>query len=273
MSMKISVIIPSYKPGSYIYKCLNSIFIQTLDHSKFEVLIILNGCNNPYYDEILDFINLRKPSGLFVNLLQTDTPGVSNARNIGIEESNGDFITFIDDDDWISPSYLHELYDQASPGCVVISNTIAYNDQYKILDENYELRKQFYSLQGKKLTINNTRKFFGGPVRKLIHKKIISEFRFDSKYSNGEDSLFMFLISRNINGIYQTGASAVYYRRFRSGSAFTSKKKFTYILINRLSLIIDYTRIYIKNITCYNLIFYCTRVLASLKEILLFSKR
>lgn len=50
-----------------------------------------------------------------ITLYYTEIAGVSNARNIGIEHAIGEYITFIDDDDYVSPVFLEELYNKASP--------------------------------------------------------------------------------------------------------------------------------------------------------------
>ena len=104
----ISVITPTYKPGSYVWECLDSVYNQTFSGKRYEVIIILNGCNEPYYSQIEEYISSHSDRCAF-SLIQTDVPGVSNARNIGIEKSNGTYLTFVDDDDVISENYLEEL--------------------------------------------------------------------------------------------------------------------------------------------------------------------
>ena len=79
--MQITVIVPTYKPQDYIWRCLCSLKNQSIAHSNYEVVIVLNGCNEPYYSEIKKFI-IDEPNW---RLVQTDTGGVSNARNVGID--------------------------------------------------------------------------------------------------------------------------------------------------------------------------------------------
>lgn len=54
--MLVSVIVPTYKPSSYIYECLDSLFRQTLDNNLFEILIVLNGCEEPYLTMINEYV-------------------------------------------------------------------------------------------------------------------------------------------------------------------------------------------------------------------------
>ena len=75
----ISVIIPTYKPGAYLWKCLDSLESQTMDKQQYEVIIILNGCRDPYYENIIHHIGKYSMN---IHVAQTDVAGVSNARNL-----------------------------------------------------------------------------------------------------------------------------------------------------------------------------------------------
>ena len=86
----ITVIIPTYKPGAYLWKCLDSLESQTIEKSLYEVIVILNGCREPYATNMAQGIGKYSMN---VRIEQTDTPGVSNARNIGIDMAGiGPFI-------------------------------------------------------------------------------------------------------------------------------------------------------------------------------------
>ena len=111
--MKVSVIIPTYSPGEYIYNCLTSIVNQTLLSADYEVLVILNGPKAPFYSQLEEFI-ASHPECHF-RLMYSDVASVSNARNIGLDKAKGEYIAFIDDDDIISPYYLEGLLAVSSP--------------------------------------------------------------------------------------------------------------------------------------------------------------
>ena len=57
--MRISVIIPSYRPEEYLYECLEAIRNQTLNQNEFETLVVLNGCKEPYFEQIQKYINVN----------------------------------------------------------------------------------------------------------------------------------------------------------------------------------------------------------------------
>lgn len=269
--MKISAIIPSYKPQDYIWECLDSLKQQTFDKTQFEIILVLNGCCEPYKSQIQSYIdeNLQDFNVVFI---QTDVGGVSNARNMALDIARGEYITFIDDDDYISPSYLEELYNVSSRDTIGISYPYAFND-----GDTRQLPFGMTAVYDKKATQGkqhflSARKFFSGPCMKLIHRDIIENRRFDVRFKNGEDSLFMFLISDKFQNINFTSIEAVYYRRYRENSAVTKKRKLSEVTKNSLNLISLYSTIYFKKIGKYNLSFYVTRIIAALRHIIVYIK-
>lgn len=263
--MDISVIIPSYKPQEYIWECLDSLYNQTFAKENFEVILVLNGCKDPYYSEIKDWID--KHPGMNVNFIQTDTPGVSNARNIGIEASQGEYITFIDDDDYVSDVYLQELAEKARPNTISLCNTQAFSESEEVKQE-FWVEGVFEKLNSNgKVYFTKARKYFGGPVYKLIHHSVIGDRRFYTSLKRGEDSVFMFLISDKFKYVDFTSAKAIYYRRYRYGQA-TSQTSILSRVPNSVLLIYYYCNIYIKNIGKYNLYFFVTRILGAIRTII-----
>ncbi len=263
--MNISTIIPTYKPQNYIFECLDSIKAQTFPRSEFEIVLVLNGCNEPYYSQISDYIatNLSEYN---VNFIQTDEPGVSNARNIALDNSKGEYITFIDDDDMMSDTYLYELYKNVSEGCMSLSNMTAFEDVSGKVIYEY-ISKSFNKCKAKKnISFFDVKSYFSTPCSKLIHRSIIGDSRFQRKFSNGEDGLFMFEISKHIKTFKLTESSAIYKRRVRQTSLSQSiKSNRRYILSNGVALILSYTKVYLGNVKGYNFFFYILRILAVFK--------
>ncbi len=251
--IKVSIIIPTYRPKGYLWDCLNSIVNQTFDKRLFEVVLVLNGCNEPYHTEIKEYI--KQHTSIRFVFIQTDKGGVSNARNIGIDSSNGEYIAFIDDDDYVSPTYIEELYSKASPDMVSICYPLSFNDGSAVFTP-YLITQDYYKNEKDSLChYKKVRRFFSGPVYKLIHKNIIGDRRFDIRFKNGEDSLFMFLISDRLGMVALTSRNAVYYRRIRKGSAVTKKKSKKAVLSNFLKLELELWKIYLKHPSKYNLCF------------------
>ena len=75
---------------------------------RYELVIIVNGCCEPYLGQIKDHL-ATFPTKLHTTVVQTDRGGVSNARNMGLDLAKGRYVSFVDDDDWVSPDYLEGL--------------------------------------------------------------------------------------------------------------------------------------------------------------------
>ena len=119
----ISVILPTYNPTDYIFKCIESLEMQDLDACKFEVLVILNGDEHPYKE----WIETKLQQCSFgYSLLYVPQKGVSIARNIGLDKAQGEYIAFIDDDDYVPSNYLSELYKIAKDDAISICNVTAF---------------------------------------------------------------------------------------------------------------------------------------------------
>lgn len=215
--MNISIIIPTYKPGSYLKDCLESINNQTMDKKCFEVIIVLNGVIKPYIEYIYSLTKMYDFNSV---VIPTETPGVSNARNLGLSRTQGEYVCFIDDDDKISPSYLENLYSKATPNNIVASNVKAfYNNSNKT--ENDYIASAYKKLINKNspLSVFKGRKFMSSSCCKIISRRIIQDVRFDTNLKIGEDSVFMAKISKKVKSIVLSDSSAIYYRRLRAGSA------------------------------------------------------
>lgn len=264
--IKVSVIIPTYKPQEYIWECLNSFKSQTLDKTLYEIIIVLNGCCEPYKSQIEGYISTNLSDNEVV-FLHTDTGGVSNARNMGIDIARGEYITFMDDDDFVSPTFLEELYKAASPTVVSVCYPYVFNDGCVEKQINDGLTNTFYycTENNKYKLTTRARKYFAGPWMKLIHKDIIGKRRFNIKFKNHEDSIFMFLISDKIERIAFTSEKAIYYRRIRANSAMTSHRSIKEITFVTYKALIEYCKIYFSSIKSYSFNFFCTRIMGSIK--------
>ena len=259
--MDISVIIPTYRPQEYIFTCLSSLASQTFEAERFEVIVILNGCDEPYNSQISNYLN-DNCRNIRTRLIQTGRGGVSNARNIGLDAAKGRYIVFIDDDDYISPSYLEKLYCKASESTIVMSDIYVFSDvdQHKIDSRMSELYREL-SPEGAQDYIKARRLFFT-VWQKLIPVSVIAGRRFDTTFSIGEDSLFMFLISDRMKQVDFASEDAIYYRRMRQGSAMdkvAQGKRYDFFR-NNICMIIRYTCIYLSRISRYSFFFYLTRI-------------
>lgn len=100
----ISVILPVYNVEKYILQCLESISNQT--YTKLEVIIVVDGATDKSYKIAKDY--LEKDNRF--HLIYQENAGSGPARNNGLNHANGEFVIFIDPDDWIKNDYIETLY-------------------------------------------------------------------------------------------------------------------------------------------------------------------
>lgn len=261
MTNKVTVIVPTYKPGSYLWECLDSLNNQTFPKDVYEVIVVLNGCDNPWKSEIKKYLTERQLDNF--RLIHTLAAGVSNARNVALDAATGEYIAFIDDDDFVSPSYIEELYACASKDVISLCYPLSFKDGTADYLPYYITDNYINDSGSGKYDYGKARRYFSGPVYKLIHRDIIGSRRFDISFKNGEDSIFMFAISDKFNKVRFTSQNAVYYRRVREGSALLRKKNKSEIFGNCFNMMRAYTKIYFGHPMRYNLGFYITRVLGA----------
>ena len=257
--MCISIILPTYQPKEYLWQCLTAVEQQTLDHKLFEVLLVLNGPREPYEQQILAFLS-EHPS-LPCRLLYNEVAGVSAARNRGLDEAQGEYICFIDDDDIITPSYLQSLYELATSDTTPLSYITIFDDGTDLQRPCYIT--QNYRQDNKKISYKKARRYFYVPYCKMLHRDIIGSRRFDTALRNGEDALYMFLISDRLQWIQFTSVSAAYQYRQRPTSAFNAHRPASYHIANMLACQSKASRIYFSHPLRYSFTFYLKYVLAT----------
>lgn len=263
--MKISVIIPTYKPQNYIWDCLDSLCAQSFPKKDFEIVLVLNGCNEPYNSQLNEYMSLH--SEINWNYSQLDKGGVSNARNIALCKSVGEYITFIDDDDYVSSSYLEGMYEVAIQGYTAVAKIVGLDDKSKKISPT-RTTKLFESLQSlPHFGIKEGRRFLNSPVMKLIKRTYIEGRHYDVRFANGEDVLFMFNISDRMRTFKCTCPDAIYYRRYREGSAISNLTKISVLVKNSFLLSVAFFSVWIKRPTKYNFVFFITRIAAPFKEV------
>lgn len=215
----IAVLIPTYRPKSYLKSCLLSLESQTLPKQDYCVYIVLNG---PKYDYEEYISSILESLTMQYKLFYIPESGVSNARNYLISISKEPFIVFIDDDDQISSNYLEELFSVTTLQYMGISNIRNFENCTTLLESNY-IGDSFQKIKSGEKSKIKTRKYYSSPVAKMLNRKMIADIKFNIKLKHGEDSLFMTEISKNITGVNKTKDDAFYYVYKRPGSATRSK--------------------------------------------------
>lgn len=261
----ISVILPTYRPGAYLRECLDSLWVQTLSHDRFEVIIILNGCNEPYHSTIEALLK-EAPDDMDVHFIQTDRGGVSNARNIGLDLAKGRYVCFIDDDDWVSPCYLEGLLDVVSgESDMAIANVQNYNEMTGMMQSDWltNCYERNARLSGK-TSLMSCRSFMSVACCKITSRASIGLYRFNTHFTQGEDSLFNAEMSHRLTHFGVAQRDVIYYRRLRATSAARSIARGRLVKENA-RLAWAFAKIYIKGIRHYNFLFFASRIMACAK--------
>ncbi|ACU58583.1 glycosyltransferase family 2 protein [Chitinophaga pinensis] len=130
--MKVSVIIPAYNVEKYIEECVMSVIEQTL--SEIEIIVV----NDQSSDGTLSVLEKIKASHsqVALKIISQQNQGLSGARNTGIQAATGEYICFLDGDDWLEKEMLQDLYKVASDGnaeVVICDYTKVYEDRNEVL--------------------------------------------------------------------------------------------------------------------------------------------
>lgn len=187
---KISVIIPVYNVESYVRKCIDSILNQTF--SDFELLLVDDGstdCSGVICDEYVQ-------KDARIRVFHTPNQGVSAARNLGMDQASGEWITFVDSDDWVEEGFLSAFFQaESSPKAIVYQNIIydytAYHKGNKIAfsynDVSFYVPDIIHAISDYKILSDC---FIAA---KMFNKEVIRQYgiRFCENISLAEDMLFV----------------------------------------------------------------------------------
>lgn len=199
MDSKVSIIIPAYNAEQGIVRCINSLINQT--YINIEIIIINDGSidgTDTLCCELLKIDNRIK-------YVKQTNKGVSFARNKGIELSTGDFILFVDSDDWLEKSALTILMEKQQINDYDIVMFGYLTDNCKKKTKTSQINDSFYSneLEVKKAipTLIQSERI-NQPWGKLYKARLFEEIKFDTSLNIGEDALLNYYVFFRINSLY-----------------------------------------------------------------------
>lgn len=190
---KVSVIIPVYNVEKYIKKCLDSLVNQTL--SDIEIIVVNDG--TPDNSQIIIDEYVKNYPDKVISIVK-ENGGQGSARNIGLGKATGEYIGYVDSDDYVELNMYEELYDKAKENdsdIIICGNNIVYENNYKKISEiNYDnkynnFENAFFGkmavwnkLYKKEILINNNIKFkekvwyedFAFTLKTLVNAKTIA---------------------------------------------------------------------------------------------------
>ena len=174
----ISIIIPIYNCEKLLPKCLESILAQS--YCDYEVLLVNDGSTDGTAMVCNEYV--AKSKGKF-RYIEKKNGGVSSARNIGLNNAKGEFVCFIDADDYVHQDYLRCLYEAGREldvdlvMCTIFSNTQCVKETF--INGCDDVVRSVLCIKHNQ-----------GPWCKLFKRELIGELRFNENVYMGEDTLF-----------------------------------------------------------------------------------
>lgn len=205
----ISIIIPVYNAEKYLDRCLSSILEQT--NKNFELILIDDFSTDKSQEICKEFTKKDSRISLLVNEVNK---GVSFTRNKGIYEAKGEFITFIDSDDWVNKTYLEDFF-----FFPILNNSIVVQGIFYELKRNkkkilFSYINASYNISSKKNGVVKNQLFHNGcPVAKLFETEIIKSKNivFNESISLNEDHLFVLEYYKYVENINVVSAMNYHY--------------------------------------------------------------
>lgn len=213
--IKLSFIVPIYNVEDYIIECLASIFSQIYDNSV-EIILVNDGCTDNSMKVVKDFLS-EQPSILTraVKTINQKNKGLSAARNSGLKIASGDFIYFLDSDDYISSNFLKEVLPIIKDSIDIIE----FNSSFFYLKGdkfNFTYRKNVYEAGLHKIESEEMRaKLYGWQDWAVWYRVYNKEIWKDRLFPKGllyEDVMTVPFIYQDAKSIYSLDSTLVYYR-------------------------------------------------------------
>lgn len=204
----ISIVIPVYNAERYLDKCVESVLNQS--YRNWELLLIDDGSLDSS-GKICDNYSMKDNR---IRTIHKSNGGVGSARNIGIEHASGDFITFIDSDDWVSPQYIADFV-RCNPqrNSIVVSGLITKTPSEEYISFQYDDESTLDEVSAHDLIVRYNLFRDGGPCNKLFDLQEINRnnLRFYTDLSYHEDHIFVYSYYLLIENIILSRFCGYYY--------------------------------------------------------------
>lgn len=192
---KISVIIPIYNAECFLKKAIESILIQSFD--DFELILIDDGS----VDNSSQIIDWYESQNKKIIAIHQSNSGVSKARNVGIEKASGQWIYFLDSDDWIEPDYLSNFIKDAENYDLIIQGFATdYTDTGEIKNVKFKANHKLKNYEVIEMLQYKKNAHNGYLWHRLFKRSIIIEnnLRFVEGCNFAEDGVFFLQYMRYV---------------------------------------------------------------------------
>lgn len=230
--MNISIIVPVYNTEKYLKECIDSVLAQT--YTDFELLLVDDGST----DKSGDICDEYAQKDSRIRVFHKKNGGASSARNVGLAKAKGEWICFVDSDDWVELHYLEtlaQLKDKADVTFFTTKKTCESGDvnllipKACVLHGRLEVEEQLAHLKyGMPMDL------FGWPHNKMFRASIIKEngVLFPEDVVFREDEIFMMTYSRYITSLEIIDTLLYNYRVVQDGLTAKGMKESDYIALS-----------------------------------------
>lgn len=239
---KISVIVPVYKAENYLHRCVDSLLAQTFQ--DFEILLIDDGSPDRSGEICDEYARKDKR----VRVFHKENGGVSSARNFGIDNARGEWITFVDSDDCVTSNYIIDF------GIISLEehdknrNVLIYQGIYYwkagIASSHFQYIEDDSLQNGDSIIEKNSLFMDGCPIGKLYNRHVLNDnhIRFNTSLSLHEDHIFVYTYLYYTERIITRSSTNYYYRIDYNPNSLTQRKIASTSLIRAGMLLIHYSK-------------------------------
>lgn len=233
----VSVLVPTYQGAARLGTCLGSLGVQTLDPTEFEVVVVLNGPRDGSRDVVADFCATHPRHR--VRVVELREGGLGNARNVGLATARGAYVTYLDDDDRVTPSYLAAMLELAEPDVVVaalIGNLAEDADPTGVPDVDTYVGRGLGPMAGRTVPGHRLVTAFSYNNAKLLSTEIARLVRYDPELASGEDHVYWLALfaERSFRLRVVGDKEALYLRSVRAGSLGQQETSYDFNVTQRL---------------------------------------
>lgn len=238
--MKFSILIPAYNTSKYIRRCLNSLINQTFQ--DFEIIVIDDGSKDDTLPILKEFQNKDKR----VNVFHQENHGVAYTRNRLLDYAKGEWIAFVDSDDYVNKEYLYyfskEIKEKSSSLIMVMCNHFVITKEgiKKGIRQSIDSTYIYEDLLEKKY--NKVPSALWG---KIIKRKHIDDngIRFSDNFQMGEDLYFLIKTLYNVSTISYIDKSLYYWDKTNENSMTSGSRVYHYDNIKCYNSIIEFIKL------------------------------
>ena len=239
----ISIIVPVYRVESYLSRCVDSLLAQT--YQNLEIILVDDGSPDQCPQICEDYAKKEER----IHVIHQENRGLSGARNAGIDVAKGEYLAFVDSDDYVSDDYIQVMYDAIkATGCAISQCRFTYTKGEKLKENRGTGAFRIYrgnSLMEKLYGNEEEATWFVVAWNKLYRRDIVEEhkLRMDTDISWCEDFMFNLEYVRYAETFYALRTPVYYYVKTK-GSLVNQKISITKTVKMKLMMFEYYNNFY-----------------------------